>query len=296
LTSAHEVSAGLDGASPARLPASGGAWRFAWIAWFAGHLAIASALLHGDSSQPLARALGEYLVLLGLAAVPVGMVWIANRLRQYKCAWHNYLLALVMLGSALTAVNAWLNVRTAETLKELEAQRAEWALERETKARTVTPPATGMDTARGSAPRQEPAQPPPAVARPQPAPKPPAPKVAASTAPSANSVAPVVPEPLVERPPAPAPPVARTARVMCPNYVEVMQSITYPREALRDNLEGAVVVEFTVTASGEVRDAVIRSSTDPVFNRASIAVVSRLNCVAQGQDVRVQAPISFSLR
>ncbi len=97
--------------------------------------------------------------------------------------------------------------------------------------------------------------------------------------------------------PKPAPQAAvRSARVACPNYVEVMSSIAYPREALKDNIEGEVVIEFTVTACGQVKDPVIKSSTNRVFNRVSMAVVDKLSCQGQGQDVRVQAPIGFKLR
>jgi protein TonB len=95
--------------------------------------------------------------------------------------------------------------------------------------------------------------------------------------------------------PAPAPAV-RSARVVCPNYMQVMSSISYPREALKEGLEGEVVIEFTVTASGQVKDTVIKSSSNRVFNRASMAVVSELKCQGQGQDIRAQAPISFKLR
>lgn len=95
--------------------------------------------------------------------------------------------------------------------------------------------------------------------------------------------------------PAPAPAV-RSARVVCPNYLQVMSSISYPREALKDGVEGEVVIEFTVTASGQVKDTVIKSSSNRVFNRASMAVVSELKCQGQGQDIRAQAPISFKLR
>jgi protein TonB len=104
--------------------------------------------------------------------------------------------------------------------------------------------------------------------------------------------APVIQKP-VETPPAPT---VRSARVVCANYVEVMSSIVYPRDALRQNLEGEVVIEFTVTAAGQVKDAVIKSSTNRVFNRPSMDVIERLSCQGQGQDVRVQAPIGFKLR
>jgi protein TonB len=121
-------------------------------------------------------------------------------------------------------------------------------------------------------------------------------------APTITAVTPEAPPapqaPVIQKPvetPAPQPAV-RSARVACPNYVEVMQSISYPREALKDGIEGEVVIEFVVTASGQVKEPTIRSSTNRVFNRASMAVVSQLNCQGQGQDVRVQAPISFKLR
>jgi len=95
--------------------------------------------------------------------------------------------------------------------------------------------------------------------------------------------------------PAPAPAV-RSARVVCSNYMDVMSSIAYPREAVKDNVEGEVVIEFTVTANGQVKDAVIKSSSNKAFNRSSMSAVSQLSCAGQGQDIRVQAPLSFKLR
>jgi len=150
--------------------------------------------------------------------------------------------------------------------------------------------------------------PPPKVAAPPPpfipppeiqiaTPPTPAPAITAVTqeAPTAPQ-APVIQKP-VETAPAPPPPAIRSAAVVCPNYREVMGSITYPREALLENIEGEVVIEFTVAANGQIRDPVIRSSTNRVFNRVSLNVVqSRLTCQGQGQDVRVQAPITFKIK
>jgi protein TonB len=136
--------------------------------------------------------------------------------------------------------------------------------------------------------------PPPEVVIAQP---PPAPTITAVTpeAPPAPQ-APVIAKP-VEAPPAPPPPAVRSAQVVCPNYREVMSSITYPREALLDNIEGEVVIEFTVTGSGSVRDAVIKSSTNRIFNKTSLSVVqSRLQCQGQGQDIRVSATVGFKIR
>jgi protein TonB len=93
-----------------------------------------------------------------------------------------------------------------------------------------------------------------------------------------------------------AAPSIRSAQVACANYRDVMSSIVYPREALKDGLEGEVVIEFTVGGNGQIRDAVIKSSSNRAFNRASMAVVSQLQCQSGGQDIRVQAPISFKIR
>ncbi len=144
------------------------------------------------------------------------------------------------------------------------------------------------------------APPPPFVPPPeiQIAPPPtPAPTITAVTqeAPPAPQ-APVIQKPVETAPPAP-PPAIRSAAVVCPNYREVMSSIAYPREALLDNIEGDVVIEFTVAANGQIRDPIIKSSTNRIFNRVSLSVVqSRLQCQGQGHDIRVQAPISFKIK
>ena len=49
----------------------------------------------------------------------------------------------------------------------------------------------------------------------------------------------------------------------------------YPRAALSDELEGRVVVEFTVTAGGRVADARVIESSHPVFERPALAAVAR---------------------
>ena len=99
-----------------------------------------------------------------------------------------------------------------------------------------------------------------------------------------------------ESPVATAAPAVRSAQIACANYREVMSSIVYPREALKDGIEGDVVIEFTVGAAGQIKDVVIKSSSNRVFNRSSMSVVSQLQCQSGGQDIRVQAPISFKIR
>lgn len=153
--------------------------------------------------------------------------------------------------------------------------------------------------------------PPPKVAAPPPpfipppeiniAPPPtPAPTITAVTreAPPAP-VAPVIqpPAPPAPKPaPPPAPTGPKSARVVCANYVEVMKSIVYPRQALLDGTEGEVLLEFTVASNGEVKNVEIKSSSNRIFNRPALAAVQDLTCQGQGQDVRVQAPISFKIR
>ncbi|HTT12520.1 MAG TPA: TonB family protein [Burkholderiaceae bacterium] len=134
--------------------------------------------------------------------------------------------------------------------------------------------------------------PPPEVVIAQP---PPAPTITAVTpeAPPAPQAPVIVKAP--EAPPAPPAPPVRSASVACPNYKEIMQAIPYPREALLDNLQGDVVIEFTITGSGKVTDAVVKSSTNRVFNKVALNAVQRLTCQGQGQDVRVLAPIGFKI-
>jgi len=88
----------------------------------------------------------------------------------------------------------------------------------------------------------------------------------------------------------------RSARVVCPNYTHVMEGVIYPREALKNDLEGEVRIEFTVSGSGQIKDAVIASSSNPIFNRSSMNAVSKLNCTGPGHDIRVHLPIKFTLR
>jgi periplasmic protein TonB len=125
-----------------------------------------------------------------------------------------------------------------------------------------------------------------------------------TTAPTITAVtkdAPPSPQaPVIQKVPestvATAAPAVRSAQIACANYREVMSSIVYPREALKDGIEGDVVIEFTVGAAGQIKDVVIKSSSNRVFNRSSMSVVSQLQCQSGGQDIRVQAPISFKIR
>lgn len=103
----------------------------------------------------------------------------------------------------------------------------------------------------------------------------------------------------VVRAPAPvkAPPVAAPIHVgvACPNSQKIRTEIGYPTQARRDGLEGNVLIEFTVSADGSIKDIDIKNSTDRVFNNVSINAVKQFKCNAQGRDVRVTVPFAFKL-
>ena len=145
--------------------------------------------------------------------------------------------------------------------------------------------------------------PPPKLAAPPP-PFIPPPEVNIATPPPAPTITAVT----QEAPPAPSAPVIAKveptpqpsivqAAAVCPNYREVLGSVPYPREAQQSGTEGDVMVQFTIAANGTIRDVVVTSSTNRVFNRVSINIVqSRLSCQGQGRDVRAQIPLSFRLK
>jgi protein TonB len=104
--------------------------------------------------------------------------------------------------------------------------------------------------------------------------------------------------PVIQKPvEGPAQPAIRSAAVVCPGYTETIRAaLQYPREALLENIEGEVVIEFTVTASGQVKDAIPRNSTNRIFNRPAIAAALKIQCQGQGQDIRVSLPVSFKMK
>lgn len=75
----------------------------------------------------------------------------------------------------------------------------------------------------------------------------------------------------------------------------------YPRRALARGLEGEVLVSYTVTRQGTVRDPVVVQSTNSVFDRAAVDSASRYKYkprVVDGQAVEVagvQTVIKFEL-
>ena len=155
-------------------------------------------------------------------------------------------------------------------------------------------------------PRLE-APPPPYIPPPEvqiAAPPPPQPTITAVTptpppAPVAIVPAPPPPAPAPPAPPPaapPAPPPTVTAGVACSNYTTVMGDAGFPRDAIRQGLEkGEALIQFTLTASGEIKDIKALQSTLSIFARNSIRIVGEYKCQGQGRDVTVTVPFRYKL-
>jgi protein TonB len=87
-----------------------------------------------------------------------------------------------------------------------------------------------------------------------------------------------------------------SAAVVCANYRTVMGDAGFPREAARQGIErGEAVIQFTLTASGEIRDIKTVRSTHPIFARNSMRIVGEYKCQGQGRDVVVTVPFGYKL-
>jgi len=155
-------------------------------------------------------------------------------------------------------------------------------------------------------PRLE-APPPPYIPPPEvqiAAPPPPQPTITAVTptpppAPVAIVPAPPPPAPAPPAPPPaapPAPPPTVTAGVACSNYTSVMGDAGFPRDAIRQGLDkGEALIQFTLTASGEIKDIKAVRASHPIFARNSIRIVGEYKCQGQGRDVIVTVPFGYKL-
>ena len=127
---------------------------------------------------------------------------------------------------------------------------------------------------------------------------PPAPTIVAVTPtppPAPVAIAPA-PPPVVATPAPPAPPAPAvvTAGVACSNYSAVMGDVAFPREALRAGIEkGEAVMQFTLSASGEIKDIRTVRSTNAIFARNSSRIISSFKCAGQGHDVTVNVTFGY---
>jgi len=130
-------------------------------------------------------------------------------------------------------------------------------------------------------------------------PPPPAPTITATTQTPPPAPVVIAPTPPVAAaapaPPAPAPTTA-SAGVVCSNYATVMGDVAFPREAQRQGIErGEAVIQFTLTAAGEVKDIKAIRATHQIFARNSIRIVSEYKCQGQGRDLLVTVPFGYKL-
>lgn len=103
------------------------------------------------------------------------------------------------------------------------------------------------------------------------------------------------PPPVPAARPAPAAPPVLSVGLACPNHMEVRNRLPYPAQAQQMGLSGEVLMEFTVTASGQINDVALVKSSNRLFNSAAANAVNQLRCNGQGHDVRVRVPFVFRM-
>ncbi len=113
--------------------------------------------------------------------------------------------------------------------------------------------------------------------------------------PPVTNITPIAP-PVAAAPAAPAPAAPVSAAVVCSNFTAVMGDAAFPKEAIRQGIEkGEAVIQFTLSASGEVKDVKTIRATHPIFARNSIRLVGEYKCQGQGRDILVQVPFGYKL-
>lgn len=81
----------------------------------------------------------------------------------------------------------------------------------------------------------------------------------------------------------------------------IMTHLVYPEEAIKNNIQGRVVLQFVVTATGAIGETKIVRSVDPILDQAAIDVVKSLPAFIPGKidgepvAVWYTIPVSFRL-
>lgn len=82
----------------------------------------------------------------------------------------------------------------------------------------------------------------------------------------------------------------------------IAEHITYPKEAIKKSIAGKVYVSFTVSKTGQVKDAKIAKGVDPQLDAEAIRVIESLPTWKPGKkdgqnaDVLYTVPINFALK
>lgn len=170
--------------------------------------------------------------------------------------------------------------RLERELERLERRLAtEVAQQQAAAARTAAAPApTPAPAPVASAPAPSPAE--PVVAEPPPAPAPAA----------------VAPEPVPPPAAAPTPAPARVAATPPQPKVLRQPPLRYPEQAMRQGIEGRVIVDFQINVDGSVSDVRVQEATPQgVFEREALAVVRRTRFEPPPEPVRARRTIEFSM-
>jgi periplasmic protein TonB len=91
-------------------------------------------------------------------------------------------------------------------------------------------------------------------------------------------------------------PIASNLGIACPNTAQVQGNMRYPAQAVREGIEGDVIVRFVVASTSEIKNVTIVSSSNRIFNNVVTQAVQQFGCRGQGQDVVVEAPFTFRLK
>jgi protein TonB len=93
--------------------------------------------------------------------------------------------------------------------------------------------------------------------------------------------------------------------VYCTGPEEMMKvmykNLNYPKIPLDNGVSGVVVVQFTVTKTGAVKDVEVARSVDPWLDAEALRVVKMLQCFEPGQqggrnvDVFLKLPVRFAI-
>ncbi|MDQ6680327.1 MAG: energy transducer TonB [Pseudomonadota bacterium] len=75
-----------------------------------------------------------------------------------------------------------------------------------------------------------------------------------------------------------------------------MGEAVFPREAIRQGIEkGDALIQFTLTATGEIKDVKALRASNAIFARSSIRIVGEYKCQGQGRDVPVTVLFNYKL-
>jgi periplasmic protein TonB len=75
----------------------------------------------------------------------------------------------------------------------------------------------------------------------------------------------------------------------------INENISYPEDAIRNNIQGKVILKFVVNTDGSVDRVEILGGIDPSLNNEAIRVVKNLPRFKPGKDNGVPVPVWFTL-